>query len=201
MLTLRSISYATTNNPAIAGHTRSKVAHIVGGTVGGAVGLIIIAAVLFLLCQRRHRADSDNSIIERPEDEKEPTTLESSKSQVAIRKIDDPDRKLDDGTLPTIQKGSGFDSVLSSSAPVQSVNASDVRPISEPDGDKTLRMTTSLSPEARFRASPDQHVSEASIPFAIHNPSDNGCEELVLSPPLEARQIYGQDPPALRKWI
>jgi hypothetical protein len=183
MLTLLSISYATTNSPAISSHTRSKVAHIAGGTVGGAIGLIIIAAVLFLLCRRRHRANSDTSIIETPEDEKEPTTFESSKSQIAIRKIDDPDRKLDDGTLPTIQKGSGFDGVLSSSAPVQSVNASDVRPISESDGDKTLRMTASLSPEARFCASPDQHVSEAPIPFAIHNPSDDGYEELVLSSP------------------
>jgi hypothetical protein len=182
MPTLRSISYVTTNTPAISGHTRSKVAHIVGGTVGGAVGLIIIAAVLFLLCQR-HRADSDTSIIEKPENEKEPSTLESSKSQVAIRKIDDLDRKLDNGTLPTTQKGSGFGGVLSLSAPVQAGNASDVRPISESDGDKIPRMTASLSQEARFCASPDQHVSEAPIPFAIHNPSNDGCKELVLSSP------------------
>ena len=180
MLTLRSISYAS---PAIPGHTRSKVAHIVGGTVGGAVGLIIIAAVLFLLCRRRHRADSDTSIIEKPEADEAHITLESSKSQVAIRKIDDPDRKLDDGTLPATPKGSGSDGVLSSSAPVQAVDTSDVRPISESDGDKTPRMTASLSPEARFCASPDQHVSEAPKPSAIHNAPDDGCEELVLSSP------------------
>lgn len=41
-----------------------------------------------------------------PQNDKEPTTSESSKLQVAIRKIYDPDRKLDDDdTLPTTQKG------------------------------------------------------------------------------------------------
>ena len=182
MLTRHSISYATTNSPAISSHKRLKVAHIVGGTVGGAVGLIIIAVVLFLLCQRHH-ADSDTSISEKSKNENEPTTSESSKSQVAIRKIDDPDRELDDDTLPTTQKGSGFDSVLSSSAPVQAANASDVQPISESDGDKIPQMTASLPREAHFCTSPDQHILEAQIPFTIHNPSDDGCQELVLSLP------------------
>src|SRR5882762_8326043 len=183
MLTLRSISYATTNSPVISGHTTSKVAHIICGTISGTVGLIIIATVLFFLCRRRHRTDSDTSISEKPENKKEPTTHEFSKSQVTIRKIDDPDRKIDDGTLPTIQKGSGFGGVLSSSTPVQVVNPSDVRPISESDGDMIPQMTASLSWEAPFCASPNQHVSENPIPFAIHNPSDDGCEELVLSSP------------------
>lgn len=167
------------NSPAISGHAKSKVAHIVGSTVGGTVGLLIIAAVLFFLC--RQRANSDTSISEKPESEKEPTTPESSKSQVTIRKIDDADGKLDDGTLPTTQKVSGFGGGSSSSAPVQAVNAPGVWPTSELDDDKIPGMTASLSPEAPFCASPDQHILEAQIPFATHNPSDDGCEELVLS--------------------
>jgi hypothetical protein len=165
------------------------VAHIVGGTVGSAVGLIIIAAVLFLFCRQRHRTDSDTSISEKPQNEKEPTTPESSRSQVATRQIDDPDRKLDNDTLPTTQKGTGFGGVSSLSAPAHAVNASNVRPISESDN-KIPQITASLSPEAPFCASPDQHVSEAPIPFAIHNPSDDSCEEIVLSSPTRGEAPF-----------
>jgi hypothetical protein len=166
------------------------VAHIVGGTIGDAVGFIIIAAVLFPLCRRRHRTVSDTSSSEKPENEKEPTTPESSKSQVATRKIDDPDRKLGDGTLPTTQKGSGIGGMLSSSDPVQALNASDVQPISKSDGNKIPQMTASLSPEALFCASPNQHVLEAPILFTIHNPSDDSCEELVLSSPTGGKAPF-----------
>lgn len=151
MLTLRSISYATPNSSAIYRHTRPKVAAIVGGTVGGAVGLIIIAAIIFVFCRRQHHADSDTNITENPDNEKESTTLESSKSQVAISKVDDPDRKLDDSTLLTTRKGSAFGGVIP-------------------------QMIPHLSPESRFCASPDQHVSEAPIP-------DDGCQLVFGSPP------------------
>ena len=87
--------------------------------------------------------------------------------QVAIRKIDDPNRKLDDDTLLTAQKSNRFGKVLSTSASAQAVNVSDVWPISKSDGDKIPQMTASLS-------------LEPSILFAIHITSDNVCKELVL---------------------
>ena len=153
LLTLRLISYTTTNDSATSGHRGPKVAHIVGGTIGGIVGLVVVA-VLFLLCRRRRRAVSNPSITKKLENEREFAT---AKSQTAIRNTGDPDRQLDDHTLPIIQRISGFDNVLSLLAAVQGANASDVRSISQPSGGKTP------------------------TPSAVYNPSDAGRQESVLS--------------------
>lgn len=174
LLTLRSISYTTTYSPTTSGHTGSKAAHIIGGTIGGTIGFVIIAAILFFLCRRRHRADLNTSIVEKLKIENKPSL---TGPQVAIRNTDDPRRQLDDGTLPTIPMSSGFDDVLSLPTSAQAVNAPDVGPISQSNGDKIPRTTTSPSSEL---LSIDQYALETPMSSAVHNPSDDGCEEPVL---------------------
>jgi hypothetical protein len=174
------------------------VAHIVGGTVGSLVGLILVTAILFLLCRRRRNPPSGDragsGINEKLE--KEPST---SESHVAIRGSNDPSRKLG-GTLPTIHKGSGLSGSLSSSAPVQAANGSDVRPSSDKipqlstssSGLQREQNVASLFPETPLCAFPDQRVSEAPIPFAINSPSDDGGEGLVLSSAIESLPTGGE---------
>ena len=189
-LTLWSISYATTEpSSSISRHTKSKVARIVGGTVGGVVGLVLIIAILFLLCRRRRLPSRDGAEDSEMDEklEKEHTTPASSESQVATGGSNDPGRKLE-STLPTtaIREGSGLRGMLSSSAPVQAASASDTSPKIPPS-------STSSSDLQQ-----EQHVvspAETPAPFLTNGPSDDGAKELAFSSfAVESSPTGGEGP-------
>lgn len=193
-------STAPTSSSAISGHASSKVAHIVGGTVGGVVCLILITAIIFLLCRRRRRSPPSSDRADSDTNEKlemEPTTS-NSESQLAFRGSNGPGEKLH-GSLPgtTVPKGSGFSGVLSSSTPVQATTASNAQPIlSTSSSDlQWVQNVESLSPKTPFCASPDQHISETPTPFTINIPPPDGWdEELPLSFAIENSPTGGEVP-------